>query len=96
MNITLSVSKKDIKGSREILECLSIEELTHKFIRFLSAEQRLNEWRNDRYSPKARSLVDRARKEAEIEKESRDFNRDEVRKRFSDTCDTIARKKNDV
>jgi len=94
MNITLSVSKKDIRGSREILECLSIEELTQKFIRFLSAERRLNEWRNDRYSPNARSLVDQARKEAEIEKESRGFNRDEVKKRFSDTCDAIARKRN--
>ena len=94
MNITLSVSKKDIKDSQEVLDSLSIEELTHKFIRFLSAERRLDEWRNERYSPKARSLVDQARKEEKIEKESRDFNQDEVRKRFSDTCDTIAQKRN--
>ena len=94
MNITLSVSKKDIGDSREVLECLSVEELTHKFIKFLSAEQRLRDWRNTRYSSEARSLVDQARKDAEVEKNSQGFSQEAVKKRFLNTCDTIARKRN--
>ena len=94
MNITLSVSKKDIGNSREVLECLSVEELTHKFIRFLSAEQRLRDWRNTQYSADVRSLVEQAQKEAEIEKTSQGFSQDAVKKRFLETCDTIARKRN--
>ena len=94
MDIILSVASRDLEPSREFLEHLSPEELAHKFILFLSAERRQEELRNRRYSAETRSLLESARAEAETEKCAPDLDKNAVRERFSDTCNSIAEKRN--
>ena len=90
MNITLDLSEEDLASSRKIIEGMTREELTHKFIQFLSAEQNLEDWRKQRYSADTRALVEQARTEAAAEKEPSLHQKEAIRQRFEKTCKTIA------